>query len=53
MKKTPQKTYFKLIKKTLVEISLTPKDNPARFEILKRKLKKYYELAKWNAPDAE
>jgi hypothetical protein len=36
-----KETYRRLINKTMVEISRTPRDNPARFAHLHRKLKKY------------
>jgi hypothetical protein len=47
-KSSTKKTYLRLIKKTLEEISETPKSNPRRFEILKKKLAKYYEKVNFN-----
>lgn len=40
MSKTKKETYLKIFHRTLQEISVTPKDNPARFNVLKRKLEK-------------
>lgn len=47
MNRNRKKTYARLIKKTLNEISKTPKDNPARFELLKERANKY--LKKYEA----
>ena len=38
--------YLKQVRKCIEQITLTPKDNVARFELLKKKAKKYLEEAK-------
>ena len=45
-KKHDQKFYLRKCRDCLEEIKITPADNGARFLLLKKKAKKYLELAK-------